>query len=256
MNALSPAASLFYDSIKGAASPDQLDNLGRAVWHHWGKGEFTDDEATFLNSAIDNRRPLGRRASSAPGAVTAKPVGRLHARLGSRFTPRQRQRSPDRQASRDRRRRLGGSSALPDTLRHHYTEGQRAVLCIIAGEIKHHGVCDLPIDKIAALAGVCRTTVQTTLHEARRLNHIRITERPIPGRKHLPNLIEIASAEWRTWLKRGPSAHRPIGSKAVILSSTTKNTYRKKEASEEEKCRGSSLRPPDTRQWERRYASR
>ncbi len=256
MNALSPAASLFYDSINGAASPDQLDNLGRAVWHHWGKGEFTDDEATFLNSAIDNRRPLGRRASSAPGAVTAKPVGRLHARLGSRFTPRQRPRSPDRQASRDRRRRLGGSSALPDTLRHHYTEGQRAVLCIIAGEIKHHGVCDLPIDKIAALAGVCRTTVQTTLHEARRLAHIRITERPIPGRKHLPNLIEIASAEWRTWLKRGPSAHRPIGSKAVILASTTKNTYRKKEASEEEKCRGSSLRPPDTRQWERRYASR
>ena len=195
MNALSPAASLFYDSINGAASPDQLDNLGRAVWHHWGKGEFTDDEATFLNSAIDNRRPLGRRASSAPGAVTAKPVGRLHARLGSRFTPRQRPRSPDRQASRDRRRRLGGSSALPDTLRHHYTEGQRAVLCIIAGEIKHHGVCDLPIDKIAALAGVCRTTVQTTLHEARRLAHIRITEAPAePDRDRVCGVADMAQA--------------------------------------------------------------
>jgi len=31
-------------------------------------------------------------------------------------------------------------------------EGQRAVLCIVAGEIKHRGLCDLPIDKIAALA--------------------------------------------------------------------------------------------------------
>jgi hypothetical protein len=103
------------------------------------------------------------------------------------------------------------------------------VLCIIAGEIKHHGVCDLPIDKIAALAGVCRTTVQTTLHEARRLNHIRITERPVPGRKHLSNLIDIASAEWRAWLKRGPSAHRPIGSKTVNLASTTKNTDLQKE---------------------------
>jgi hypothetical protein len=80
---------------------------------------------------------------------------------------------------------LGGSSALPDNLRHHYTEGQRAVLCIIAGEIKRCGVCDFPIDKIAALAGVCRTTVQTTMHEARRLGHIKITERPIPGRKSL-----------------------------------------------------------------------
>ncbi len=180
-------------------------------------------------------------ARTKPAVATAAPIG-ASARV-SRFTPRQRPRSPNRQASRDRRRRLGGSSALPDTLRHHYTEGQRAVLCIIAGEIKHHGVCDLPIDRIAALAGVCRTTVQTTLHEARRLNHIRITERPVPGRKNLPNLIEIASAEWRTWLKRGPSAHRPIGSKTVNLASTTKSQDRKKEASEEEKWRRRSSPP-------------
>ena len=154
-----------------------------------------------------------KAAATAPRALKA-----------SRFTPRQRPRSPDRQASRDRRRRLGGSSAMPDTLRHHYTEGQRAVLCILAGEIKQRGVCDLPIDKIAALAGVCRTTVQTTLHEARRLGHIRITERPMPGRKHLPNLVEVASREWLAWIRRGPSAHRPIGSKPVILVSTTKDT--------------------------------
>jgi hypothetical protein len=237
LTALGPFASAMYDSINGAASPDQLDNLGRTLWHRWGKGEFSDDEANFLHSAIEKRRPLGRRSSSVDGVVTMKPIGRLHGRLGSRFTPRQRPRSPDRQASRDRRRRLGGSSALPDTLRHHYTEGQRAVLCIIAGEIKHHGVCDLPIDKIAALAGVCRTTVQTTLHEARRLYHIKITERPVPGRKHLPSLIEIASPEWRTWLARGPSAHRPIGSKTVNLVSTTKNTDRQKEAFVEEKWR-------------------
>ena len=64
---------------------------------------------------------------------------------------------------------LGGSSALPDNLRHFYTEGLRAVLCIVAGEVKRHGVCDLPNDQIAALAGVCRTTVQTAMHEARLL---------------------------------------------------------------------------------------
>jgi hypothetical protein len=226
MNALSPAASAFYDGINAAASPDQLDNLARAVWHCWGKGEFVDDEAQFLNSAIEKRRQLGRGHSSAPGSVTMRPVGKLYGRLGSRFTPRQRPRSPDRKASRDRRRRLGGSSALPDTLRHHYTEGQRAVLCIVAGEVKHRAICDLPIDKIAALAGVCRTTVQTTIHEARRLGHIMLTERPMPGRKHLPNLIEIASAEWRKWIKRGPTAHRSTGSNcssANILASPTKN---------------------------------
>jgi hypothetical protein len=164
------------------------------------------------------------------GSIPTRPAAKATRPLkASRLTPRQRPRSPDRQASRDRRRRLGGSSVLPDTMRHHYTEGQRAVLCIIAGEVKHHGVCDLPIDKIAALAGVCRTTVQTTLHEARRLGHIKITERPLPGRKHLPNLVQIVSAEWRTWLKRGPSAHRPIGSKSVNLVSTTKNRDHQKE---------------------------
>jgi hypothetical protein len=123
--------------------------------------------------------------------------------------PRQRPRSPDRKASRDRRRRLGGSSALPDTLRQHYTEGQRAVLCIVAGEVKHHGVCDLPIDKMAALAGVCRTTVQTTLHLAKGLKHVAITYRWRKGQKNLPNVVEITSTEWLAWIKRGPSVHRP-----------------------------------------------
>ena len=99
------------------------------------------------------------------------PTPALERRDLSRLVSRQRQRSPNRKASRDRRRMLGGSSALPDNLRPHYTEGQRAVLCVIAFEIKHHGVCDLPIDAIAARAGVGRTTVQTTMHEARRLDH-------------------------------------------------------------------------------------
>jgi len=101
---------------------------------------------------------------------------------------------------------LGGSSALPDNLRHHYTKGQRSVLCIVSGEVKQQGICDLPNDKIAALAGVCRTTVQTAMHEARRLGHIKITERPVPGRKSLPNMVEIISPEWRTWFRRGPSS--------------------------------------------------
>ena len=104
----------------------------------------------------------------------------------------------------------------------YYTEGQRSVLCIVAGEVKRHGICDLPIDKIGAFAGVCRTTVQTTLHEARLLFHITITERPQPGRKHLTNVVEIVWREWREWLKRAPSAASRIGSNLLNLASTTK----------------------------------
>jgi hypothetical protein len=169
------------------------------------------------------------------GTIATKPATRASARPPSmrinRFVSRQRPRSPDRIASRDRRRMLGGSSALPPQMRSSYTEGQRAVLCIIAGEIKHHGVCGLPIDRIAALAGVCRTTVQTTLHEGRLLGHLLITERPLPGRKHLPNLITVISLEWMAWLKRGPSAHRLIGSNSPNLVSTSKSKENMKRGS-------------------------
>jgi hypothetical protein len=47
--------------------------------------------------------------------------------------------------------------------------------------------CDFRIDKIVALAGVCRTTVQRTLHEARLLGHLTILERPRRVRKNLTN---------------------------------------------------------------------
>jgi hypothetical protein len=128
---------------------------------------------------------------------------------------------------------------MPPSLRSQFTEGQRAVLFIVAGEVKFHRYCDLPYDQIAALAGVCRTTVQTTMHEARRLGLIKITERPRPGRKNLTNLVEIVSGEWTIWIKRGPAAQRPgrIGSNSVKMVSTTRITdLRKKEALQGNRC--------------------
>lgn len=210
MNALQPAASAFYDTINGAATPDQLDNLGRAVWHHWGKGEFSDDEAQFLASAIDNRRPMGRRQSSAPGSVTMKPVGRLAGRLGSIFPRRKPQRSPDRKASRERQRTLGGAGHLPPQVRQHYTQGERAVLYVISTEVKRTGVCDWPIAKIAAMAGVCRTTAQNAMREAQRLAHIIVEVRTVPGRKNLTNVVKVISREWCAWLKRGPIGFKTL----------------------------------------------
>ncbi|MGY3586685.1 hypothetical protein ACVIGB_004256 [Bradyrhizobium sp. USDA 4341] len=228
MSAVSTAAAALYEIVNSATSPDELDTLLDAIWRrHWPVGAISGDEAQFLAEAIQKRKPQR-------GFVAQSSVGKLHARVSSRFTTRQRPRSPNRQASRDRRRTLGSSSAMPPAMRAKFTEGQRAVLAIVAGEIKHHGVCDLPYDKIAAVAGVCRTTVQTAMHEARRLGFIHITERPRRGRKNLTNLIRIRSTEWATWIKRGPAAHRPaidglpvagrIGSKAVKMASPTKST--------------------------------
>jgi hypothetical protein len=139
---------------------------------------------------------------------------------------------------------LGGSSAIPDNLRHHYTEGQRAVLFIVAGAVKRQGICNLPIDKIAALAGVCRTTVQTTMHEARLLGHIKITERPQLGRKNLPNVVEIVSPEWWIWIRRGPAAARLIGFNPLKMVSTTKSADLRKEGATDENTHGRGRGPP------------
>ncbi len=218
IGALEPLAAAIYDNINGAATPDQLDNIVRAVWHHWGKGEFSDDVATFLTTACDNRRPMGRRTSSAPGTVTMKPVGRLAGRLGSIFPRRKPQRSPDRKASRERQRMLGGAGHLPPQVRQHYTQGERAVLYVISTEVKRTGVCDWPIAKIAAMAGVCRTTAQNAMREAQRLAHIIVEERPVPGRKNLTNVIKVISREWCAWLKRGPIGFKTLDPTKIIYT--------------------------------------
>src|SRR5262245_40162603 len=217
----SVAATAIYDAINAANAPDDLDQLARIMWRGYGEGVIGEDDAQILQSCIDQRRPLARNT---PRTVPGRAIGKLAGRVGSRAISRQHPRSPDRKASRDRRRMLGGSGVMPANLRHYYTEGQRSVLCIIAGEVRQHGLCDLPIDKIAALAGVCRTTVQTTLHEARRLFHIKVIERPQPGRKSLTNVVEITSAEWLAWSKRGPTAHGPSGSNSVKMVSPTKTS--------------------------------
>ncbi|MGU3496291.1 hypothetical protein ACLBXM_19805 [Xanthobacteraceae bacterium A53D] len=213
-------AAQFMVAINQAATPAQLDHLTREIWAAHGADRLSDDDAQSLAECVAQRRPV-RSAD-----IHVNPIKTMAGRLGSIFKPRQRPRSPDRQASRDRRRNLGGSGALPSPLRSLYTEGQRAVLCIVAGEVDRHGRCDLPIDQIAALAGVGRTTVQTAMHEARRLGHIRITVRPQRGRKNLPNVVEIISPEWLLWLKRGAKGRRAIGSNSPIPAkkvSPTKN---------------------------------
>jgi hypothetical protein len=150
---------------------------------------------------------LCRRAGVDPDSIPdAEPRNAPPVR---RFKPRKPQRLPDRAASRDRRRMLGSSGHMPPHLRSQFTEGERAVLAIVAGEVKTRGICDLPLDRIAALAGVSRSTTQNAIRAARRLGIIKVTARPRPGRKNLPNLVEIVSLEWSAWIKRGPTAHKP-----------------------------------------------
>jgi len=66
----------------------------------------------------------------------------------------------------------------------------------------------MPLDKIAALAGVSRSTTQNALREARRLGLVTVTERRRRGAKSLTNVIEVVSTEWAAWLKLGSKEYR------------------------------------------------
>jgi len=216
MSALSVNAAAIYDKINAATSPSELDELSVAIWKIYWPSFIGDADAQYLTEAIQQRKPS--RVS-----MTARPVSALRGRVSSRFAPRpcrRRLTTEERAKRRDRKRMLGGSSAMPDTMRHHYTEGERAVGCVVAGEVKRVGICELSIDEIADRAGVGRTTVQNWQHEGRRLGHICVKHRPQRGAKSLTNVITIISTEWLTWIKRAPSAARVQTSKNV---NTTKS---------------------------------
>lgn len=240
---LGSAARLHVD-ISGAYSVPRLDDLTRALWREVSGGDISDAESVALQSAIDARR------GALSCAQQAGPVVSALSRKASLFKPRRHPVSPDREASIRRRRVLGSSSPLPAHFRGLFTEGQRAVMLIVASEVNAHGRCTLVVDKIGALAGVGRTSVHVALRRAQSLGLLKVTLRPQKGAKHLPNVIEILSSEWMAWIKRGPKrgSERPeaIGSAPLTHAKKvdpTKREETKRRAFGEASWRGRARSP-------------
>jgi hypothetical protein len=202
------------------AAPAELDGIVKDMWCDHTNGRLTDDEMETLDEAARARRETfqERRQTARPGP--ARRPGNVPAAFPRRPP---RQRSPDRQASIERRRRMVGTIAMPPSLAAKFTWGEVAVLRVIGDEVKRHGACSLYIDAIAAMAGMHRTTVQNAIRQARRLGLITVEERRPPGRrKSLNNIVRIVSQEWLTWLRRGPRAWATVlGSGSNKKSSTT-----------------------------------
>lgn len=151
------------------------------------RGQLADADAQAISVALQGRR----------AAFAAPPTKAASARR--RPTPR----TPDRQASLERRRRQAMSGVVPAKIAAGFTQGELAVLTVIGRQCQRAGVCSLPIDAIAALAGVSRTTVQNAMRQARLVGLIHVKERRIPGRRSLTNVITVVSKDWTAWLKLG-----------------------------------------------------
>lgn len=196
--------SIFAVAIASAVA-SRLDDLFRDVTSAVARAHISDEEASSLYAAIYARRREGPAAKAAPR--------RLHGRTGTIFPTKRYQRSPDREASVRRRRSSASSGAMPPAIAASFSEGERAVLSVVVLEIRTSGVCGLCNDAIAARAGVCLTTAKNALRNAARLGLIGIERRPQKGKKNLPNLISIISAEWLVWIEKGSRSSSSIGVK-------------------------------------------
>jgi len=91
---------------------------------------------------------------------------------------------------------------MPPAIAARFTQGEAAALAMVATEAATHGDCRLTIGHIAAVAGVCASTVRNALREAaQKIGLVTIEERRIKAFRNAPNIVRIISAEWLTWLR-------------------------------------------------------
>ena len=185
-----PLVDQFHEAIAVARSPKALDNLARLTWGALAEAQIDEIAAERISEAIEARRASWKAKQSQAALSASTPS-----------TPRRRPVSPDRAKSTARRRRVAASGALTPQLASHFTQAEVAALAIIAGEVKIRGQCELPIDAIAAMAGVGRTSVQNALRQARRLGLVSIEERRRRGQKSDTNVVFIIAPDWRAWLR-------------------------------------------------------
>lgn len=187
--------------IEGARTHARLDELAPRIWRELNLENAEAEElAAKLSEAVHARR----RAINAEGAGPLQHLGTaLQGRRQSIFKPRRHQVSPDRAKSRDRRRMLALSGPMPPALAAGFTNGQLAVLGVVANEVAQgQGPCTLCVEAIAAAAGVSRRLAQTALRLAEGDGLLSIEERPRKGRPHDTNRVRILSKDWLGWIER------------------------------------------------------
>jgi len=206
-------------AVATARTIAQVDEISRITWKAWSEGHVTDVDASRLQGIVEQRKTSLRASIS---SQLERPP------LTARSRP---SRSRDRQRSILRRRRLSTSGVVPNQISVHFTMGETSVLTVIGRECRkqRHHRCELTVDAIAALAGVCRSLAQRALHEADRLDIISLTERRRVAQRSLPNIITIISSRWCVWLKLGgvgPEKETPRITRSYSATRTPERTHK------------------------------
>lgn len=184
---------LTLDAAIAAAPRCRLDDMARAVWSALAGDQITEHDAERLSGAIEARRAetaLKHSKRQKPASEPLKPA--------------------QRQAAIERRRRQAASGALPPSIAASFTVGEQAVLAVIARAARQQrgGPLQWFTDKIAALAGVSRSTARNAIRKARALGFLHVTEQRVMWWRNAANKITIAAAAWRSWLGWGQKPNR------------------------------------------------
>jgi hypothetical protein len=174
----------------------ELNDLAHKLWKAHSAGHLDDDQAQGLAERIEAKKPKRQHAHD----FSFRPI---HAELKPK-----KQRSPDKQASIERRRKLARQSPVPPQHVHEFTQGQHAAITVVVGEIRRVGFCDWCIAKIGAVAGICETLVREAMRKARDLGLLSSEQRPRKGQKSLTNIVRIMNRAWAGWLKRWMTGSR------------------------------------------------
>jgi CRP-like cAMP-binding protein len=175
---------MFAEQIRRAveASPRvELPKLSSALWKAFAAKGVSAEEAEALSELIEQRKKV------------PPPAPRLaQRRVGSR---------PRTPASMARRRSWAAAGRLPPQLAAQFTVAEQAVLSVVSLQVEQGGACVLTLEHLAALAGVCRSTVKNALRQAQQLGLIRVEERRLTAWRNAPNKVMILSPEWLTWMR-------------------------------------------------------
>lgn len=210
MKTLAQVEQVFDLASKLVSISDDLDPVSSAIYE----------------SALERRSELlNARQDKAPPRVSYFPVrekseqSRTQAATGKRDKTRWR-----------RKRRLGSREALPASLCDLFTEGERAVLYIVAADQREHGKCACSHQEIADRAGMGKTTTRNALRKAYQHGLISVQQRPQWRGKNLPNIVTIACKRWLSWLvKFRPKLGFNYSLKGVKVATSSETISKRKD---------------------------